>query len=59
MVSFYETLEHERGHILLLFVLILAGWTAAALQLPKAEDIVVGAFGALLGALKGHGNGKV
>lgn len=58
-MKLYETLNTPHGHILVCFVLILLGYAAAMGHLPKAEDIVVGAFGALLGALRGPGKGDV
>ena len=52
----YESLNTEQGHMATCFMLLLIGYTAAIFQLPKAEDIIVGSFGALLATLRGSGS---
>jgi hypothetical protein len=53
MLKLYESLDTPHGHIAVCFALILVGVAMSSLQIPKAEDIIVGSFGALLGALRG------
>lgn len=49
---FLDSIDSSGGHLALLLALILIGCVMYRLAIPKAEDIIVGAFGALLGALK-------
>lgn len=53
-----DTLDSNGGHLALLLFLILLGMSAFKLGIPKAEDIMMGAFGALLMALKGTTSNK-
>lgn len=60
-----DTLDSSGGHVLLLFALMLVGVAMITAGLDKGEDVLVGAFGALLLALKTahsnhtrHGEGK-
>lgn len=61
-----DALDSSGGHIALLLVLMLIGAGLVLIGIPKGEDVLVGAFGALLGALRttqsnqarAQGNGK-
>lgn len=48
-----NSLDTPGGHVLLLLVLVGVGIGMSATQLPKAEDILIGSFGALLAMLRG------
>lgn len=48
-----DSLDTPGGHIWLLFLLVMVGVGLAWLKVPKGEDILIGSFGALLGALRG------
>lgn len=56
--KFLDTIDSSGGHLFLLFLLILLGMGSYLLSIPKAEDIMMGAFGALLMALKGTTSNK-
>jgi hypothetical protein len=51
--TWLDTLDTPGGHVLLLTGLLLLGIAMVWLKLPKGDDILVGVFGALLGALRG------
>lgn len=54
--SFLDSVDTPGGHLVLLMLLMAAGVGMESLKLPKGEDVLVGAFGALLMALR---NGAV
>jgi hypothetical protein len=56
--KFLDTIDSSGGHLALLTGLILLGMGSYLLSIPKAEDIMMGAFGALLMALKGTTSNK-
>lgn len=47
-----DTLDSSGGHLALLLVLMLIGVGMVHLGIEKGEDVMIGAFGALLGALR-------
>ena len=52
-----DTLDSSGGHVFLLFVLLLVGVGMVHLGVDKGEDVMMGAFGALLLTLKtAHSN---
>lgn len=54
---FLDTLDSSGGHIALLFVLLLVGVAMVQFGLAKGEDVMMGAFGALMLSLKtAHSN---
>lgn len=48
-----DSFDTPGGHILMLLMLIGVGILMVALHLAKGEDILIGAFGALLALLRG------
>ena len=56
--DFLDSLDSNGGHIAVLVFLMLLGAIAFRNGFPKAEDVVMGAFGALLLALKESGSNK-
>ena len=54
---FLDSFDSSGGHIILLLVLMLIGAAIHQAGIAKGEDIMIGAFGALLGALRtAHSN---
>lgn len=52
-----DTLDTSGGHIFILAMLLLVGVSMTQLSIAKGEDVMMGAFGALLLALKtAHSN---
>jgi len=49
---FLDSLDSAGGHLVILLLLVGAGVFMQRFGLAKGEDILIGAFGALLGALK-------
>jgi hypothetical protein len=56
--DFLDSIDSDGGKILLLILLMLIGFGGSKLGVPNAEDIIMGAFGALLLALKDSGSNK-
>lgn len=56
--DFLDSFDSDGGKIFLLMVLMGIGFAGAWMGVPKAEDIIVGSFGALLIALKDSGSNK-
>lgn len=56
--DFLDSLDTDGGKIFLLVALLGFGAAIAHYGVPKAEDIIVGSFGALLMALKVSGSNK-
>lgn len=50
--DFLDSLDSNGGHIFILMLLIVGGMLAVRFNIMNAQDIVQGAFGALLLALK-------
>lgn len=50
--NFLDTLDSSGGHIALLFMLLIVGIAMLQFHIDKGEDVMMGAFGALLLALK-------
>jgi hypothetical protein len=48
-----DTLNTPGGHILILLMLVVGMTAATAFGVPKADDMCVGSFGALLAILSG------
>lgn len=54
---FLDTLDSSGGHIAILFALLVVGAGMVHFAVAKGEDVLMGAFGALLLALKtAHSN---
>jgi hypothetical protein len=53
--EFLEALDTQGGHIVVCVGLILLGSGLFRAGITKAEDIILGAFGAVLLAMKGNG----
>ena len=53
-----DSFDSDGGHIVVLVGLIIAGFVASHAGMSKGDDILVGAFGALLGLLKMAGSNK-
>lgn len=49
---FLDSFDSSGGHIVLLLVLLLIGAALHRTGIAKGEDVMIGAFGALLGALR-------
>jgi hypothetical protein len=56
--DFLDSLNSDGGHIALLTVMVWLGMFGIKYELPKAEDLFVGAFTALLILLKVAGSNK-
>lgn len=56
--DFLDSLGSTGGIITVLYSLIVIGMVGTVLSIPKSEDIIVGAFGALLGFTKSDGSNK-
>ncbi len=56
--DFLDSLDSDGGKIGILLFLMFLGAEFSRLAIPKAEDIIIGAFGALLIALKSSGSNK-
>lgn len=56
--DFLDSLDSDGGKIMILLCLMFVGVVCHGYAIPKAEDIIVGAFGALLMALKDSGSNK-
>jgi hypothetical protein len=56
--DFLDSLDSDGGHLALMVFLMIVGVVAFRHGYPKADDVIIGAFGALLGALKGVGSNK-
>jgi hypothetical protein len=52
MKPLLEALDTPGGHLALLVLLMLIGIAMEVAKLPKAEDVLVGSFGALLMGLR-------
>lgn len=53
-----DSFGSDGGIIAVLYSLILLGMIGTIVSIPKSEDIIVGAFGALLGVTKSGGSNK-
>ncbi len=51
--EFLDTLDTPGGHIFLLACMVLLAVMMQQSKVPKAEDILIGSFGALLAVLRG------
>jgi hypothetical protein len=56
--DFLDSLDSDGGHIIVLLALIVIGAVAFRHGFPKAEDVIMGAFGALLLMLKAAGSNR-
>lgn len=56
--DFLDSLDSDGGHIFLLLMLMGVGMIGLRFNVAKAEDILTGAFGALLMSLKNAGSNK-
>jgi hypothetical protein len=56
--DFLDSLNSDGGHLLLLSIMVWLGMIGMKYALPKAEDLYIGAFTALLILLKTAGSNK-
>lgn len=53
--EFLDSLDTTGGHVFVLLLLMSIGVGMHLGSIPKGEDVIIAALGALLGALKGMG----
>lgn len=56
--DFLDSLDSDGGHIFLLLILMGVGMIGLDFKVAKSEDVLTGAFGALLMSLKNSGSNK-